>query len=200
MGTRISPRTTHLCPHNPPAGLARRPPPTERVTVTCAARPVSSRRLMRITITAGTSTGQCSESVHRASDCRRPSVQNMGVDHGRFQISMTQELLDGADIVAVFQEVRRKRMPKGVAGRPLGEPCPHHRFSHGFLKQRLVCMMTSLFSGSAVLPPFLLREHPPPALPRNAFTNLMRTSSMCPHHEETSSCRRVRGSISRTRD
>ena len=43
----------------------------------------------------------------------------MGVDHRRFDIRVTQQFLDRADIVSRFQQVRREGMPEGMAGRAL---------------------------------------------------------------------------------
>ena len=46
----------------------------------------------------------------------------MRVDHGRSDISVTQQLLYRSDIVAVFQQVGRKRMPQRMTGRRFGNP------------------------------------------------------------------------------
>jgi len=39
----------------------------------------------------------------------------MSVDHRRFDISMTQQFLDGADVIAVFEQVSGKTVAQGVA-------------------------------------------------------------------------------------
>ncbi len=39
----------------------------------------------------------------------------MGVNHRGADIPVTQELLNGPDVVATFQQVGRKGMPQGVA-------------------------------------------------------------------------------------
>jgi len=44
-------------------------------------------------------------------------IQHMGVDHRRFDIRVTLQFLDRADIVSRFQQVRREGMPEGMAGR-----------------------------------------------------------------------------------
>lgn len=41
-------------------------------------------------------------------------IQDMGVDLGRRNIFVTQQLLDGADVIPTFQEVGRKRVAKRV--------------------------------------------------------------------------------------
>lgn len=45
------------------------------------------------------------------------AIQNMSVDHRRRNISMSQQLLNGADVVASLQQMCRKAMPKRVATR-----------------------------------------------------------------------------------
>lgn len=51
----------------------------------------------------------------------RPAAEDMGVDHGRAHIFVPQKLLDCPNILAGFQQVRRKGMPETVAARPLGD-------------------------------------------------------------------------------
>ncbi len=36
-------------------------------------------------------------------------MQDMGVDHGRFDVLVTEELLEGPDIVAIVKQVGPKR-------------------------------------------------------------------------------------------
>jgi len=47
----------------------------------------------------------------------------MGVDYGSFDISMTQKLLDGADIIAIFEQVSGKTVAQGVATHPFLNAC-----------------------------------------------------------------------------
>lgn len=56
-------------------------------------------------------------------------VQDVGVDHGRRDILVAQELLDGSDIVTGFEQMRGKGMAKRVASCTLDDS----GFSHGFL-------------------------------------------------------------------
>lgn len=46
----------------------------------------------------------------------------MGVNHGGFDIFVAQQFLDGADVVAVLQEMSGKTIAEGVATDPLGDP------------------------------------------------------------------------------
>jgi len=63
------------------------------------------------------------ERVEGAANASRSPVENMGVDHGRLHIAMTQKLLDRSpacashadrDIVTPFQQVSGEGMPEGM--------------------------------------------------------------------------------------
>ena len=53
----------------------------------------------------------------------------MRVDHGRGNVAVAEELLDGADVVAALEEVRGEGMTERVAGAALVECLrrAHHR-------------------------------------------------------------------------
>ena len=57
--------------------------------------------------------------IQWAPDTGAFSVQDMGVDHRRLEVLVIRELLDRADVVAVFQEVRGEGVAERVAGGPL---------------------------------------------------------------------------------
>lgn len=46
------------------------------------------------------------------------TIEDMRVDHRRGDIAVSEQLLYGADVITVLQEVRGERTPEGVAGRP----------------------------------------------------------------------------------
>jgi hypothetical protein len=46
----------------------------------------------------------------------RPAIEDMRVDHGGGHVAVPEELLDCADVVAVLQQVRRKRVTESMAG------------------------------------------------------------------------------------
>ena len=48
--------------------------------------------------------------VHRTANTRRTTVEDMGIDHRRFDVTMAQKFLDGSNIVTEFKQVRGKRM------------------------------------------------------------------------------------------
>ena len=56
------------------------------------------------------------------------AVQPMGIDHCCTDILVAQQFLNRADIVPIFQEVRGKGMPQGVATDRLVNP----GFARGF--------------------------------------------------------------------
>jgi hypothetical protein len=49
-----------------------------------------------------------SHPVKRTADTRRPTVQNVGVDHGRFDLAMVQQFLNRSDIRVDFEHMREK--------------------------------------------------------------------------------------------
>lgn len=56
------------------------------------------------------------QDVRGASDTFPSPVQDMRVDHRCADVFMSQQLLDRPDIVPVFEQVSRKRMPQAVTG------------------------------------------------------------------------------------
>jgi hypothetical protein len=53
--------------------------------------------------------------VEGAADAERAAVEDVGVDHGGGDVAVTEELLDGAYVVAGFKEVGREGVAEGVA-------------------------------------------------------------------------------------
>ncbi len=68
--------------------------------------PLLARRLSRLKVVVST----FQKPVRRALNASAASIQNMRVDHCRADIPVTQQLLYGPDVVAVFEQMRRKRM------------------------------------------------------------------------------------------
>ncbi len=56
--------------------------------------------------------------VERAADGEAAAIEDVGVDHRRADVLMAEQFLDGADIVAVFEEVGGERVAEGMAGDP----------------------------------------------------------------------------------
>ena len=56
---------------------------------------------------------------------------------------MTEQLLNGANVVTVFEQVGRERMPQGMARCPFRQPRLEHSLAHCTLQNRLVQMMSA---------------------------------------------------------
>lgn len=52
--------------------------------------------------------------VQWAPDTGRTTVQHVGVDHGGAHIFVTEQFLNGTDIIPVFAQMCGKTVPKGV--------------------------------------------------------------------------------------
>jgi hypothetical protein len=59
--------------------------------------------------------------VQRAMNPETAAVEDVGVNHGRFNIGMAEEFLDGADVVAGFEQVGGEGVAEGVAADGLGD-------------------------------------------------------------------------------
>ena len=83
----------------------------------------------------------------------------MGVDHGRFDVLVPEQFLNGSDIIAVLKHMRGKRMTKGVARGMLD----HSRLADGILDDtlhsRLMHVMSSFLASVSIDPPMMRRKH-----------------------------------------
>ena len=52
--------------------------------------------------------------VERASDGEAAALEDMGVDHGGFDIFVAEQFLNGADVVAVLEQMGGKRVAEGM--------------------------------------------------------------------------------------
>jgi hypothetical protein len=48
------------------------------------------------------------QTTGRTSDAERTSVENVRIDHRRADIRMAEQLLDGSNVIAILEQVRRK--------------------------------------------------------------------------------------------
>jgi hypothetical protein len=55
------------------------------------------------------------ESIERALHAGGAALEDVGVDHGGADVGMAEEFLDGADIVAGFEEVGGEAVTEGMA-------------------------------------------------------------------------------------
>ena len=82
-------------------------------------------------------------------------------NHGSFHVSVPQEFLDGADIVAAFEQFRCEGMSKRVACRVFWNPGLSGRLFDGLL-DGLVEMMPTFNIGSVIEVPARRWEDPLP--------------------------------------
>ena len=91
-----------------------------------------------------------SETVHGAVDPFPAPVQHVGIHHRRFHVPMSEEFLNRADVIAIFQQVRGERVPQRVAVDRLGQPYGSGCFFDGPLQHRFVDMMSPVFTGPRI--------------------------------------------------
>ncbi len=99
------------------------------------------------------------QPVGRAADTASASIQDVRVDHRRPNVLVPKEFLHRANVVAVSQQVRGKRMAERVARDSLRQPGLSNRLLDGFLDEGLVNVVSSLLAGSRVHPAMLLGKH-----------------------------------------
>src|SRR5262249_5108881 len=80
-------------------------------------------------------------------------------------VPVAQQLLDGADVVAVLQQMGGERVPEGVARGGLGDPGAADRVLYRPLKDRFVEVEPTTLAGDAVHVDAGGRGDPP-AIPR----------------------------------
>ena len=83
-----------------------------------------------------------SKRVHRADDAHGTLVEHMRVDHRGFDVGMSEQRLNGADVLARLEKVRREAVPEAVRGETDGQTCPSYRFPYGALNPLLIKMVT----------------------------------------------------------
>lgn len=80
-----------------------------------------------------------------------------------FHVFVPHQLLHGANVIPVGQEMRGERMAEGVAARPLAEPGLPYRSSYSLLHDGSINVIPSLLSCFGICPAALLWENPLPA-------------------------------------
>lgn len=56
----------------------------------------------------------CGQSIQGADHPHGTAIDHMGVNHGRLDIGVPEQLLRSANILAGFQQVGGKRVPQGI--------------------------------------------------------------------------------------
>lgn len=94
-------------------------------------------------------------AVQRAFDCHSAALEDVGVDHGGFDVFVPEEFLDGADVVAVLEEVGGEGVAEGVGGDGFLDAGFLGGGADGFLEEAGVEVVAA--DPSSVLPKFNFR-------------------------------------------
>ncbi len=78
------------------------------------------------------------------------ALEDVGVDHGGAHIFVTEEFLDGADVVAVLKKVGSEGMAEGVAGDAFGQAGLLGGLADGALQAGGVYVVAALLAGARV--------------------------------------------------
>jgi len=78
--------------------------------------------------------GRKLKAVQRTEHPMAAAIQHMGINHGGGDIGVTQELLDGADVVAAFQQMGGKAVTQGMTVDPLTDRGRHGRLFDALLQ------------------------------------------------------------------
>ena len=78
------------------------------------------------------------KSVEGTADAQSASVEDVGIDHRGPHVSMTEQFLDGSDVVSVPQEMRGKAVSQRVATCRFSDSSAYNRsidrsLDHGFV-------------------------------------------------------------------
>ncbi len=63
-----------------------------------------------------------SQGIDRTANFSATPIQYMGVDHGGFHVFVTEQFLNGSDIIGILKHRCGERVTEGVTGRVLDEP------------------------------------------------------------------------------
>jgi len=85
-----------------------------------------------------------SPRIQRTLDAKSRARKDMGVDHRRPHIRMSEELLDDPDATSALQKVGRKRVSEGVTARQFVNTGSPNRFLHSPLDHRFMKMMATI--------------------------------------------------------
>jgi hypothetical protein len=78
------------------------------------------------------------------------SIEDVGVDHGGFDIFVAEEFLDGADVVAVLEQVGGKGVAESVATDALLDTCGTDSLFESFLQAAFVKVVAAAVTSSGI--------------------------------------------------
>ena len=100
--------------------------------------------------------------IERADDAAIALVEHVGVDQGGFDVAMTEEFLDGADVVAVLEEVGGEGVAEGMTTDALGDGGRSNGLFEGFLESAFVKVIALPFKRDFILNAFTGWKDPLP--------------------------------------
>jgi len=103
------------------------------------------------------------EQVGRATDTSPSPIQNMRINHRRADVPMSEQFLDGPDVVPILEQMRRERMPQGVAGNQFGDAGMNGGIANGFLKDGFEEVVSINVARGEILVRTVRWEYPLPA-------------------------------------
>ena len=96
--------------------------------------------------------------VQRGFDGESATLEDVGVDHGGFYIFVTEQFLDGANVVSALEKMGGKRMTQGMRGDVLVDLCLAGGFTNGSLDDRFMDVMAARDARAFVLGKFRCRK------------------------------------------
>ena len=87
--------------------------------------------------------GWLCSGIERAHDAAAAAVEYVRVDHGGGDVLVPEQLLHRPNVVAGFEQMRRKRVPERVRRRMLGDSGHAYRLLHGTLDRLRIGMMAA---------------------------------------------------------
>src|SRR3989304_7358028 len=87
-------------------------------------------------------------TIQRTLDSQSPALEDMSVYHGGFHVFVSEQFLDSANVIAVFEEMSGKGMAKSMRGGELVDFCGASGLFDSPLKGCLV-QMVAVVGGSA---------------------------------------------------
>ena len=72
------------------------------------------------------------------------AVENVGIDHGGADMSVNEQFLDDANVIAAFEELSGETVPKCVGGSMFRDSRRPDGFLYDFLNDRLIDVVAAL--------------------------------------------------------
>lgn len=117
-----------------------------------------------------------SETIDRAFYARAATVEHVRVDHRRLDAAVTEQFLDGSDVVPAFEQVGGEGVTKRVAGCGFGERGLANCRLEGTLDRTLVQVMPTPHAAARIAAWLGGREH---VLPAEVVRRVRVLSSEC---------------------